>query len=419
MTEPNRKKDLTEEQRMALLEQAIQAQASALEEQRRSHGIEMLRLRSNLDGRLDEQREWLRDALDEAIAESEKRIIAHQGFDRLGRLRKEIEEGADFVFKELRRLREQAAGFSDGFQQAEVTLNGLSGQIDADQDRLEALEQQFRVLMRGFASEGPVLPPSEDPPVVAAPSDRLDSVFPADGLVKVTMGEIGGKVCPVVDARELHGFLGVKKDFSDWVKAQIQRTRLKENRHFALLPQKGEQTGRGGHNRTDYILTLHGAMHVAMASNTDKAYEVRDYFIECEERLNAIPGNPVVQALPAQPATVQPETPSVIPLTPQVFHYKGHALRVVLDESCQPWFAAVDVLRALGYAASPGQIINRLLGASAVGERQWFVLATGSRVRAMYMLSATGVSSLLGKSAKPEAAVLHGWLAKEVLPHLV
>lgn len=60
-----------------------------------------------------------------------------------------------------------------------------------------------------------------------------------------------------VNARELHGFLGVGKDFSDWIKTQVDRARLIEGRHYikvAHSPEKG--TGNRG-ARIDYHLTLH------------------------------------------------------------------------------------------------------------------------------------------------------------------
>jgi len=111
----------------------------------------------------------------------------------------------------------------------------------------------------------------------------------------VSMGEIGGKPCPVVDARELHSFIGSKDNFSNWISDQIERARLKENKHFGIYRKKPVNSGRGRPG-TDYLLTLDGAKHIAMVANTDKAFEVRDYFIECEERLREILIRPAQQA---------------------------------------------------------------------------------------------------------------------------
>ncbi|MDH4318520.1 MAG: phage antirepressor KilAC domain-containing protein [Desulfobulbaceae bacterium] len=103
-------------------------------------------------------------------------------------------------------------------------------------------------------------------------------------IIKIGNDNIGGEGVNTINARDLHAALGVGKDFTNWIKAQIERARLSENRDFILLAQKGEQTGRGGHNRVEYHLTLEAGKHVAMMSGTDKGFEVRDYFIECERQ---------------------------------------------------------------------------------------------------------------------------------------
>ena len=41
-------------------------------------------------------------------------------------------------------------------------------------------------------------------------------------LVKIERNQIAGKTVQTANARELHTFLAVKKDFSDWIKAQIK-----------------------------------------------------------------------------------------------------------------------------------------------------------------------------------------------------
>ena len=55
--------------------------------------------------------------------------------------------------------------------------------------------------------------------------------------------EIHGAVASAVNARDLHAFLEVKKDFSDWIKKQLERARLLEGRDYIIFPQKGENSG--------------------------------------------------------------------------------------------------------------------------------------------------------------------------------
>lgn len=95
-------------------------------------------------------------------------------------------------------------------------------------------------------------------------------------LIKINQNTDG---IQTVNARDLHALLEVGKDFSSWVKVQIERARLAENRDYVKLTQKGERQ-----ILVDYHLTIDAAKHVAMMSGTDKGFEVRDYFIECERR---------------------------------------------------------------------------------------------------------------------------------------
>ena len=70
--------------------------------------------------------------------------------------------------------------------------------------------------------------------------------------------EIHGAVASAVNARDLHAFLEVKKDFSDWIKKQIERARLLEGRDYVVFPQKGENLN-GGRPSLEYHLTIEAA----------------------------------------------------------------------------------------------------------------------------------------------------------------
>lgn len=118
-------------------------------------------------------------------------------------------------------------------------------------------------------------------------------------LVPVVTRTFGDDAIPTVNARDLHTFLGVAKKFADWIKAQVERARLVENRDFVLFSLLGEK----GRPTVDYHLTLDAAKHISMMSNTDKGFEAREYFIECERRaLDKTPALPAPEAGPALPA---------------------------------------------------------------------------------------------------------------------
>jgi phage anti-repressor protein len=81
-----------------------------------------------------------------------------------------------------------------------------------------------------------------------------------------------------VNARDLWKGLGIKKDFSNWIKAQIERAFLVEGRDFIKVPQKGELS-KTGQIKQEYFLTIESAKHIAMMSGPEKGYEHREYFI--------------------------------------------------------------------------------------------------------------------------------------------
>lgn len=112
-------------------------------------------------------------------------------------------------------------------------------------------------------------------------------------LITISAGAIGGQAVQTVNARDLHSSLGVGKDFSNWVKTQIKRADLVENKDFLKVAQKGELSATG-QTSVEYHLTVEAAKNVAMLSGTAKGKEIRAYFIECERKALA-PSLPMVR----------------------------------------------------------------------------------------------------------------------------
>lgn len=110
-------------------------------------------------------------------------------------------------------------------------------------------------------------------------------------LVKIERNQIAGQTVQTANARDLHAFLEVKKDFSGWIKAQIKRAMLTEGRDY-LVTQKGEQLPSGMKHMIEYHLTIEAGKHIAMLAGTAKGKEVREYFIECERRATTAPSSP-------------------------------------------------------------------------------------------------------------------------------
>jgi len=83
----------------------------------------------------------------------------------------------------------------------------------------------------------------------------------------------------LVDARELHEFLGVGDRFSQWIQRRIKKYGFVEDLDFCTILCK-----TSGRPRTDYILKLDMAKEVAMVENNKRGRQVRRYFIEVEKR---------------------------------------------------------------------------------------------------------------------------------------
>lgn len=100
-----------------------------------------------------------------------------------------------------------------------------------------------------------------------------------------------------VNARELHAFLEVGKDFSNWIKDRIEQYGFTENQDFAVFAEIGENP-QGGRPRVEYALSLDMAKELSMVEWTDKGKQARAYFIEMERKAK--------QAAPALPDFTNP-----------------------------------------------------------------------------------------------------------------
>lgn len=121
-------------------------------------------------------------------------------------------------------------------------------------------------------------------------------------LINIQKTTINDEMVNSVDARGLHRFLESQQEFATWIKAKVlHNPYFEENQDYVLLDKNVTQTGSGGHNRKDYALTMDTAKKVAMASNTPRGNQARDYFLQCERKvksLSMIPdfNNPAIAA---------------------------------------------------------------------------------------------------------------------------
>jgi len=117
-------------------------------------------------------------------------------------------------------------------------------------------------------------------------------------LITIGTSEVNNEIKRTVNARDLHAFLKIGRDFSNWMKDRIGQYGFVENQDFVCTPILASE-GRGGGNRVDYHLTLDMAKELSMVERNEQGKQARQYFIECERKAS----NPL--EVLSDPATVR------------------------------------------------------------------------------------------------------------------
>lgn len=89
-----------------------------------------------------------------------------------------------------------------------------------------------------------------------------------------------------VNARDLHKFLEVGRDFSTWIKARITKYDFKEGVDFITLTKTGELESRGLQTAIEYYLSPAMGKELSMVENNEIGKKVRKYYIDLETKHN-------------------------------------------------------------------------------------------------------------------------------------
>ena len=120
-------------------------------------------------------------------------------------------------------------------------------------------------------------------------------------IIPVFDGNIEEQLTQLCNARELHAYMGVKRDFTDWIKYRIVKFGFVESVDFMRVenlssPEKGSSKARA-QKLTDYHITIDMAKELSMVENNDKGREARKYFIARERQAIAILQSHIPSAL--------------------------------------------------------------------------------------------------------------------------
>lgn len=160
-------------------------------------------------------------------------------------------------------------------------------------------------------------------------------------LIPITKTDDGEQL---VDARMLHAVLGVRRDFSTWLKERVARYGFIEDEDYIThSPNRGNESTNNLRAPIEYGLTLDMAKQLCMVENNAKGMEARKYFIECERRARqtrpALPGD----YLSALKALVASEEEKVL-LAEKNAELKHHLANEVGERQ-----ALQDITRPFGY----------------------------------------------------------------------
>ncbi|WP_410742676.1 antA/AntB antirepressor family protein [Citrobacter freundii] len=110
-------------------------------------------------------------------------------------------------------------------------------------------------------------------------------------IIPITQGNIGNHITPMVSAKRLHAFLGVGRDFTNWIKGRISQYGFAENTDYVVYANSGENP-LGGRPTVDYLITIDMGKELAMVERNEKGRQVRRYFITCEQQAKMRVGTP-------------------------------------------------------------------------------------------------------------------------------
>lgn len=115
---------------------------------------------------------------------------------------------------------------------------------------------------------------------------------PLSELLPIHQQQIGGKQIQTINARELHAFLRVGRNFSTWVQERIREYRFIEGLDYTVVetlssPISGSAKARPQRVK-EYHLALNMAKELAMVERNDEGRQARHYFIDCERRLSIV-----------------------------------------------------------------------------------------------------------------------------------
>lgn len=122
---------------------------------------------------------------------------------------------------------------------------------------------------------------------IVAEKIDLQHTLANDQILDVVEVDIGGSKQFAVDARSLHAFLEVGRDFTNWIKGRITKYGFTLDSDYVVVENLSSPILASSKSRQqkqiDYLLILDMAKELSMVENNEKGRQARRYFIRCEK----------------------------------------------------------------------------------------------------------------------------------------
>jgi len=109
----------------------------------------------------------------------------------------------------------------------------------------------------------------------------------AAALIPIEDRTVGAEAVPTVNARGLHAWLAVGKDYRAWLDVRIEQFGFMEGIDYTFH-RPDHQAPDTLQESIDCHLTLDMAKELSMVERNEKGKQARQYFIACEHRLKSV-----------------------------------------------------------------------------------------------------------------------------------
>lgn len=186
----------------------------------------------------------------------------------------------------------------------------------------------------------------------------INTAYASTQLVKIIQADFNGESINSVDARELHDFLDVGRDFSNWIKGRIDQYGFVENIDYVVVANMGE--GQPA-NKIDYALSIDMAKELSMVERNDNGRQARKYFIQCEKALKT--GMVPLASMP----TAAIELKACVEMA-QIFGLKGNQALLSANTAVKN-LHGIDCMKTLGITGLISENSKQYFTPSVLGKK--------------------------------------------------